>query len=79
MNYVTKTLLSLFISGMTLLSLNASPAGSLVEKDTNAILSIVSNPEMKGDANKTKRRAAMREILEKRFDFTEMSKRALGK
>lgn len=33
---------------------------------------------LKGDANKQKRREQLRQIIEPRFDFTEMSKRSLG-
>ena len=79
MKYIAASLLSVFLSGLLSVSVYAGPAGSIVEKDTNRILSIVSDPLMSGDANKEKRRSSMREVLEKRFDFTEMSKRALGK
>ncbi len=79
MKYFATPLLSVFLCGLISVFVNAGPAGSIIEKDTNRILSIVSDPAMSGDANKQKRRATMREVLEKRFDFTEMSKRALGK
>lgn len=79
MKHIVTPLLSVFLSGLISVCVYAGPAGSIVEKDTNRILSIVSDPAMSGDVNKQKRRATMREVLEKRFDFTEMTKRALGK
>ena len=79
MKYFTPSFLSVFLSGLVSVCAYGGPVGSIVEKDTNKILSIVSDSAMAGDANKEKRRTTMREILEKRFDFTEMSKRALGK
>lgn len=79
MSYTLKALLIVFLSVLISVSVYAGPAGSIVEKDTNRVLSIVSDPALAGDANKEKRRATIREVLEKRFDFIEMSKRALGK
>lgn len=54
-------------------------ARSLVEQDTNKIISIVSDKALQGDTNKEKRRDLISQILEKRFDFVEMSKRAVGR
>lgn len=79
MKYITISLLPVFLSALISVTAYAGPAGSIVEKDTNRILSIVSDPGLSGDTNKVKRRTTMREVLENRFDFTEMSKRALGK
>lgn len=55
----------------------ASEAKTLLEHDITNILQIINTN--KGESNKPKRHNEIKKILNKRFNFIEMSKRALGK
>ncbi|HXW68710.1 MAG TPA: ABC transporter substrate-binding protein [Dissulfurispiraceae bacterium] len=49
-----------------------------IRQSVDSVIAIVNNKELQGPGKKTERRAKMREIIDKIFDFREMSKRALA-
>lgn len=57
----------------------ASPAQDQLKQSVDAILAVLRTPELKGDAQKEKRREALGTLVEERFDFEKMSQLSLGK
>lgn len=59
----------------------ASGAGPMahVKETTERILRVVSDPANKGEANDSKRRKLVREIVDERFDWAEMAQRSLAR
>ncbi|MDX1701931.1 MAG: ABC transporter substrate-binding protein [Melioribacteraceae bacterium] len=49
-----------------------------VKPTLDKILTVLSDTQLKGDDHKIERRAKVMEIIKKRFDFHEMSRRVLG-
>ena len=72
---------SLFIA-LLLLGIACLPVCSFADakSDIDATLEelVAAAEEFKGDTHKKERRAAMRKIIEPRFDFEEMARRSLG-
>lgn len=63
-------------------SMNAAPQPDPTEQlrpFMDRIVSILTDPELKGDENCIKRREEVMNVADERFDFNEMSKRVLGK
>jgi phospholipid transport system substrate-binding protein len=56
----------------------AGVPGDQVRQTTDKLLAILEDPQLKGESKKSERRHKLKEVLYKRFDFTEMAKRALG-
>jgi phospholipid transport system substrate-binding protein len=50
-----------------------------VKETTEKILSIVTDPELKGPEKETERRTLVREAVDERFDWKELSQRALAR
>ena len=71
--------LSTFLTGTPVNSLGAASPGEQVQMTANRVLEILNDPKLKGEANVKARRQQLRETILPRFDFAEMSKRALGK
>jgi len=57
----------------------ASPAQDQLKQSVDAILAVLRTPDLKGDAQKEKRREALGTLVEERFDFEKMSQLSLGK
>jgi phospholipid transport system substrate-binding protein len=55
----------------------ATPTESVRETVDN-ILAILKDPALKGEQKKKERREKLKEVIYRRFDFTEMAKRSLG-
>lgn len=80
-----KNLFSYFLAGIfcVFISLSAwaeSPPSEVtkgVKKTIDKLIAIVSDSEFKND--KPSRRAAMHQVVDAKFDYSEMSKRSLGK
>jgi phospholipid transport system substrate-binding protein len=49
-----------------------------LKQTTDKVISILTDPDLKGPSNAEKRRALIRKIADERFDWNEMSRRALG-
>ncbi|RJR42343.1 MAG: ABC transporter substrate-binding protein [Desulfobacteraceae bacterium] len=49
-----------------------------IKETTNKILSIVTNPELKGPGKDGERKKAIRKAVDERFDWEEMARRSLG-
>ena len=64
---------------IALSSTHASVPAEQLKQSIDEVLSIIKNPELKGDDRKKERRQQLADVLEKRFHFREMSKRALGR
>jgi phospholipid transport system substrate-binding protein len=83
MTTITKAIagvgLSAFLTGTPVNSLGAASPGEQVQVTANRVLEILNDPKLKGEANLKGRRQQLRETILPRFDFAEMSKRALGK
>lgn len=56
----------------------AGAAGDEVRKTVDRVILILQDPRLKGEAKNNERRKQLREVLERRFDFTEMARRSLG-
>lgn len=56
----------------------AGPAADQLKHTVDAVLGILNDPALKGDAKTRERRQKLREIIYSRFDFAEMAKRSLG-
>jgi phospholipid transport system substrate-binding protein len=56
----------------------AGPAADQLKQTVDAVLGILNDPALKGDAKTRERRQKLREIIYSRFDFAEMAKRSLG-
>ena len=57
----------------------ASPARDQLKLSIDQILTVLRTPELKGDAQKQKRREALGTLVEERFDFKKMSQLSLGR
>jgi phospholipid transport system substrate-binding protein len=55
------------------------PPLELAKVTTEQVFSILRDPELKGDENAAKRHKLVRKVVDKRFDWLEMAKRALGR
>ena len=55
----------------------ATPTESVRETVDN-VLAILKDPALKGEQKKKERREKLKEVIYRRFDFTEMAKRSLG-
>jgi phospholipid transport system substrate-binding protein len=56
----------------------AGPAADQVKQTVDAVLGILNDPALKGEAKTRERRQKLREVIYPRFDFAEMAKRSLG-
>jgi phospholipid transport system substrate-binding protein len=49
-----------------------------VRQTVDKLISILNDPQLKGEYKKNERRQKLKEVLYQRFDFTEMARRSLG-
>jgi phospholipid transport system substrate-binding protein len=56
----------------------AGASGDRIRETVDKLLTILKDPQLKGDSKKTERRQKLKEVIGERFDFTEMAKRSLG-
>jgi phospholipid transport system substrate-binding protein len=56
----------------------AETPGDAIRQTVDRILTILKDPQLKGENRKEERRRKLREIIYPRFDFTEMARRSLG-
>jgi phospholipid transport system substrate-binding protein len=56
----------------------AGTPGEQVRQSVDKLLTILKDPQLKGESKKNERRTKLKEVLYQRFDFTEMAKRSLG-
>jgi phospholipid transport system substrate-binding protein len=56
----------------------AATPGEQVRQSVDNLLTILKDPQLKGESRKHERRAKLKEVIHQRFDFTEMAKRSLG-
>jgi phospholipid transport system substrate-binding protein len=56
----------------------AGAPGDQVRQTVDKLLTILNDPQLKGEQKKNERRQKLKEVLYQRFDFTEMAKRSLG-
>jgi phospholipid transport system substrate-binding protein len=56
----------------------AAASGDRIRETVDKLLTILRDPQLKGESKKTERRQKLREVIGQRFDFTEMAKRSLG-
>jgi len=56
----------------------AGAVADQLRQTVDNLLAVLRNPDFKGEVKAKERREKLREIIYPRFDFTEMSKRALG-
>ncbi|MBE0427634.1 MAG: ABC transporter substrate-binding protein [Nitrospirae bacterium] len=68
----------LFVFMVFPLTLFAGPPLITVEGHVNEVLNILRDPAFKGDASKKTGEEKVRDISDRMFDFTELSKRTLG-
>ena len=61
------------------LPVSASPAQDQLKISIDSILSVLRSEELKTEANREKRRQALRDIIYTRFDFRKMSQRSLAR
>ena len=52
--------------------------GEQMRQSVDRLLTILKDPQLKGESKKNERRAKLKEVIYQRFDFTEMAKRSLG-
>jgi phospholipid transport system substrate-binding protein len=57
----------------------ASPAQDQLKASIDQILTVLKNPEYKGESAKEKRRLVLRTIINERFSFKKMSQLSMGK
>jgi phospholipid transport system substrate-binding protein len=57
---------------------DAGVAADQLRQTIDQVLAILKDPQLKGDRKKNERREKLRQVLSRRFDFTEMAKRSLG-
>jgi phospholipid transport system substrate-binding protein len=72
------TIAILMIGVMIPLVAAASTPLATVEVNVNKVLDVLRDPSLKGDAKKKLRQDRIRDISEKMFDFTELSRRTLA-
>ena len=56
----------------------ASEPGDQVRQTVDNLLAILKDPGLSGESNKDERRQKIKQLIDQRFDFTEMAKRSLG-
>ena len=56
----------------------AGTPGEQMRQSIDKLLTILKDPQLKGESKKNERRAKLKEVIYQRFDFTEMAKRSLG-
>jgi phospholipid transport system substrate-binding protein len=56
----------------------AAASGDRVRETVDKLLTILRDPQLKGESKKTERRQKLKEVVNQRFDFTEMARRSLG-
>jgi phospholipid transport system substrate-binding protein len=56
----------------------AAEPGEQVRQTVDNLLAIVKDPGLAGESNKNERRQQLKQLINQRFDFTEMAKRSLG-
>jgi phospholipid transport system substrate-binding protein len=56
----------------------AGAPGDRVRETVDKLLTILKDPRLKGESKKIERREKLKEVINQRFDFTEMAKRSLG-
>jgi len=56
----------------------AGTPGEQMRQSVDKLLTILKDPQLKGESKKNERRAKLKEVIYQRFDFTEMAKRSLG-
>lgn len=82
-NALLKRILSLFTGFLMLYPLLSSAYASEIteglKKTVDAVIEVVSNEELKKDEKKAERRALLRKIIGGKFNYSEMSRRALSK
>ncbi len=57
---------------------DAGAPGERVRETVDKLLTILRDPQLKGESKKTERRQKLKEVVNQRFDFTEMARRSLG-
>ncbi|MBW1723258.1 MAG: ABC transporter substrate-binding protein [Deltaproteobacteria bacterium] len=70
---------SLFAAGLAAGPADAGVPTEKIKETTREILSIVTNPAMKDPSMKEERRKCIRQVVDKRFDWREMARRALAR
>lgn len=71
-------LFAVLLVGLTPLSAYAGAPTEQMKKTTEKLISLLSDPALKGPAQAEKRRTLLRKTADERFDWWEMSRRALG-
>jgi len=56
----------------------AGAPGDQVRQTVDKLISILNDPQLKGEQKRNERRQKLKEVLYQRFDFTEMARRSLG-
>jgi len=56
----------------------AAASGDRVRETVDKLLTILKDPQLKGESKRNERREKLKEVISQRFDFTEMAKRSLG-
>jgi len=56
----------------------AAASGDRIRETVDKLLTILKDPQLKGESKKTERRQKLKEVIGERFDFPEMAKRSLG-
>jgi len=56
----------------------AAASGDRIRETVDKLLTILRDPQLKGESKKTERRQKLKEVIGERFDFPEMAKRSLG-
>jgi phospholipid transport system substrate-binding protein len=59
-------------------SVAAGAPGDQVRQSVDKLLAILADPRLKQEGKKNERREELKKVIYQRFDFTEMSRRALG-
>jgi phospholipid transport system substrate-binding protein len=57
---------------------DAGAPGERVRETVDKLLTILKDPQLKGESKKTERREKLKQVINQRFDFTEMARRSLG-
>lgn len=70
-------LFALAFAGLTTPALGSTPTDQL-RHSIDDVLAVLSDSALKAPAKAAKREAALRQVIEARFDFDEMARRALG-
>jgi phospholipid transport system substrate-binding protein len=56
----------------------AAAPGEQIRQTVDRLLAILRDPQLKGESKRAERRAKLKEVIDQRFDFTEMARRTLG-